>query len=168
MFFTLLSFVSFSVALQGKPIPLNSIIEDAAHRNHLDPKLIEAVIHVESNFNEDATSHQGAMGLMQVMPKTAQELGIRQPYHGGENIMGACQYLRELLNRYRGNIKLAIAAYNAGPHRVDQYRGIPPFRETQNYVRKVMHLYGQLKFQKSSSLIKSQASSEIESDLPQR
>jgi len=162
MFFTLLFLVSFSLALQSQPIPLNSIIEDAAHRNHLDPKLIEAVIHVESNFKENATSHQGAMGLMQVMPKTAQELGIRQPYHGGENIMGACQYLRELLNRYRGNVKLALAAYNAGPHRVDQYRGIPPFKETQNYVSKVMRLYQQLRLQKPSSSIKSQASSEIE------
>lgn len=125
----------------GQATPLDSIIQDAAHRTHLDPQLVRAVIHVESNFEEKALSSQGAMGLMQVMPRTAQDLGIRQPYHMSENIMGACQYLRELLNRYRGNLKFALAAYNAGPHRVDQYQGIPPFKETQNYVRKVMGVY---------------------------
>lgn len=137
----------FGLIALGQTTPLDSIIQDAAHRTHLDPQLVRAVIHAESNFKEKALSSQGAMGLMQVMPRTAQDLGIRQPYHVGENIMGACQYLRELLNRYRGNLKFALAAYNAGPHRVDQYQGIPPFKETQNYVRKVLGLYEKFKLE---------------------
>lgn len=125
--------------------PIDFIIRDAATRAHLDPLLVRAVIQVESNFKQNAQSTQGAMGFMQVMPKTAQEQGIRQPFHASENIMGACQYLRELLNRYRGNLKLALAAYNAGPHRVEQYGGVPPFKETQNYVKKVLRTYHKLK-----------------------
>ena len=141
MFHFLFILILSSLTGFGQAIPLQSIIRDAANRNHLDPNLVKAVIQVESNFKEKALSSQGAMGLMQVMPRTAQDQGIRQPYHVGENVMGACQYLRELLNRYRGNLKLALAAYNAGPHRVDQYKGIPPYRETQQSVHKVIELY---------------------------
>lgn len=120
---------------------LETQIRDAAARSSLDPRLIKAVIAVESNFKTHATSRKGAMGLMQVMPKTAEVQGIRQPYHATDNLMGACEYLRMLINRYRGRLELALAAYNAGPSNVDRYQGIPPFPETQAYVKKILALY---------------------------
>ncbi len=141
------SFVSvsaWSIPLPHQPVPrlnLAQHIQDAARRAHLDPKLVEAVVHVESASNPKARSHKGAMGLMQVMPPTAEEWGIHQPFHPLDNLMGACQYLRELINRYRGDLKLALAAYNAGPHNVDRYKGIPPFKETRSYVRRVLGRY---------------------------
>lgn len=124
---------------------LEQNVRDAARRAYLDPKLVEAVVKVESNWNVRAVSHKGAMGLMQVMPKTAGELGIHQPFHGLDNLQGACQYLRTLINRYSGDLKLALAAYNAGPHNVDRFKGIPPFKETKNYVKRVLSIYDQLK-----------------------
>lgn len=120
---------------------LETQIRDAAARSSLDPLLIKAVIAVESNFKIHATSPKGAMGLMQVMPKTAEAQGIRQPYHPTDNLMGACEYLRTLINRYRGRLELALAAYNAGPSNVDRYQGIPPFPETRAYVKKILTLY---------------------------
>jgi soluble lytic murein transglycosylase-like protein len=132
------------------PPALDQQIRDAARRSSLDPFLVKAVVSVESNFKSKATSHKGAMGLMQVMPKTAEEKGIQQPYHATNNLMGACDYLRELINRYRGNLEWALAAYNAGPRNVDKYKGIPPFSETQAYVRKVMRLYRGFKSSPSS------------------
>lgn len=120
---------------------LETQIRDAAARSSLDPLLIKAVIAVESNFKTHATSPKGAMGLMQVMPKTAEAQGIRQPYHPTDNLMGACEYLRTLINRYRGRLELALAAYNAGPSNVDRYQGIPPFPETRAYVKKILTLY---------------------------
>ena len=122
----------------------------AAKRASVDPHLVHAIVKVESNANVTARSHKGAMGLMQVMPGTAKELGIRLPYHALNNLMGACQYLRRLINRYRGDLKLALAAYNAGPANVDRYGGIPPFRETQKYVKNVLAKYHRLKKMPSS------------------
>jgi soluble lytic murein transglycosylase-like protein len=128
--------------LFASPSPvLKQQIRDAAHRSSLDPLLIEAIVKVESNFQRDATSNKGAMGLMQVMPKTADECGIHEPYHAVDNLMGACECLRRLINVYRGDLKLALAAYNAGMGNVERYRGIPPFRETRNYVKKILALY---------------------------
>ncbi|NBX83112.1 lytic transglycosylase domain-containing protein [bacterium] len=130
--------------LSAFPAPHGSLetqIRDAAARSSLDPLLIKAVIAVESNFKTHATSPKGAMGLMQVMPKTAEAQGIRQPYHPTDNLMGACEYLRTLINRYRGRLELALAAYNAGPSNVDRYQGIPPFPETRAYVKKILNLY---------------------------
>jgi len=120
-------------------------IEDAASRSFLDPKLVQAVIAVESNFNPHATSPKGAMGLMQVMPKTADSCEVHEPHHAVNNLMGACECLRKLINRYQGNLSLALAAYNAGPSNVDRYKGIPPFPETKSYVKKILEKYSKLK-----------------------
>jgi soluble lytic murein transglycosylase-like protein len=138
----------FLVLLSGgiSALPLSSQklegkIIDAAQRASLDPKLVQAIIKVESNFSTKATSAKGAKGLMQVMNSTARECKILDPYHALNNLMGACVCLRKLINRYRGDLKLALAAYNAGPTNVDKYRGIPPFPETQDYVKRVMENY---------------------------
>jgi len=124
---------------------LRQNIEDAAKRAFLDPKLVEAVVAIESNFDSKATSHKGAMGLMQVMPETADACEVHEPYHAVNNLMGACECLRKLINRYQGSLTLALAAYNAGPSNVDRYKGIPPFKETRNYVKKILKRYEQLK-----------------------
>ncbi len=134
-----------SHCLSSVPPKLRQNIEDAAKRSFLDPKLVEAVVAVESNFDSKATSHKGAMGLMQVMPETADSCEVHEPYHAVNNLMGACECLRKLINRYRGNLSLALAAYNAGPTNVDRYKGIPPFKETRNYVRKILERYEKLK-----------------------
>ncbi|NBX76251.1 MAG: lytic transglycosylase domain-containing protein [Proteobacteria bacterium] len=151
MFPLILSFFLVT-PLFSAPHDLNQRIKDAALRSSLDPSLIKAIVQVESNFESRATSLKGAMGLMQVMPKTAEAQGIRQPYHATENLMGACDYLRTLINRYRGNIKWALAAYNAGPGNVDRYGGIPPFKETQLYVKKVLGIYQRLKKESPESV----------------
>jgi soluble lytic murein transglycosylase-like protein len=130
------------------PAELQQKIQDAARRASLDPKLVAAIIRVESNFKPRAVSPKGAMGLMQVMPKTAEASDITAPYHTVNNLMGACEYLRSLINRYRGNLKLALAAYNAGPGNVERHGGIPPFTETRQYVRKVLGFYDELKKKK--------------------
>lgn len=124
-------------------------IEDAANRSFLDPKLVQAVVAVESNFNSKATSHKGAMGLMQVMPETADSCEVHEPHHAVNNLMGACECLRKLINRYQGNLSLALAAYNAGPSNVDRYKGIPPFPETRSYVKKILDKYSKLRGKKS-------------------
>lgn len=134
----LLSHQAFSFSA---PIELKQKIRDAAVRSFLDPKLVEAVIKVESSFNVSARSPKGAMGLMQVMPDTADFCDIQEPFHAVNNLMGACDCLRKLINKYRGNLELALAAYNAGVRNVEKYRGIPPFPETRAYVKKILALY---------------------------
>ena len=116
------------------------LIERAATAYALDPALVKAVIAAESNFDPRATSHKGAQGLMQLMPKTARGLGVSNPYSPQDNVLGGARYLREMLDRY-GDMSRAIAAYNAGPTAVDRYRGVPPYRETQKYVTRVLHYY---------------------------
>jgi soluble lytic murein transglycosylase-like protein len=116
-------------------------IQDAARRASLDPRLVRAVIKVESNFKKDAVSPKGATGLMQMMSQTAEECEITDRTHELNHLMGACLCLRKLINRYRGNLKLALAAYNAGPSAVARYKGVPPFPETQKYVEKVLRFY---------------------------
>lgn len=108
----------------------------------LDPKLVLSVIAVESNFNQGAQSHKAAMGLMQLIPDTAQRFNVRNAYDGTQNLRGGMAYLRWLLSYYRGDIVYALAAYNAGEGRVDRYQGVPPFPETRAYVKRVIGLYG--------------------------
>ena len=118
----------------------DSLIVREARAQRLDPALIKAVIAAESNFSPRAVSRAGAQGLMQLMPKTAEQLGVEDPFHVVENVSGGTRYLREMLDRY-GDLSRALAAYNAGPNAVDHYRGIPPYPETKAYVKRVLAYY---------------------------
>ena len=120
-------------------------LEQAIHRysmeHRLHPALLRAVIKAESDFDPTAISKAGAVGLMQLMPETAVKLAVRNPYDPEENIGGGARHLRYLLDRFHGDLALALAAYNAGEHRVDQYRTLPPIDETRHYVTKVLRFY---------------------------
>jgi hypothetical protein len=115
----------------------DAVIDEHARRNGLAPDLVRAVIRVESAFNPNAVSSKGAMGLMQLMPATAAELGVSNPFHPEQNIRGGTVYLKRLLDRYDQDVTLALAAYNAGPGAVERYGAVPPYRETKRYVEKV-------------------------------
>lgn len=118
-----------------------SIAEEKAKRHNVDPKLVAAVIRAESNWNPKAVSQKGAVGMMQLMPKTANDLGVGDPYNAEENIDGGVRYLRYLIDKFNGNLTLALAAYNAGPAKVEKVGGVPSIPETINYVNRVMHDY---------------------------
>lgn len=119
---------------------LDSPIRAAADREGYSPDLLKAVIQKESAFYPCAISNKGALGLMQLMPQTASALGVADPFNALENLNGGAKYLGQLLSRYGGDMKLALGAYNAGPARVDQYKDVPPYPETQNYVKEILGL----------------------------
>ena len=123
------------------PLRLNKIVALQAKANHVDPRLVRAVIRVESGGDPSAVSTAGAMGLMQLMPGTASAYGVLNPWDPEQNVAGGTRHLRDLLLEYNGNISLALAAYNAGSGAVARYKGIPPYAETGAYVSDVLTLY---------------------------
>lgn len=118
----------------------NELIEEAAEEYELDPHLIRSVVQTESAFDPFAISRAGALGLMQLMPALAAEYGVTNPFDARQNIMAGARYLRQLLDRHRGNVVLALASYNAGPSAVARYGRVPPFPETQAYVKRITRL----------------------------
>jgi len=128
---------------KAHPSQFDDLIQQAAQQFQLDPALLKAVAHAESNFSPDAISRAGAKGIMQLTDDTAQDLGVQNVFDPAENIAGGASYLRQMLDRYDGNVVMALAAYNAGPGAVDQWDGIPPYNETLAYVPRVLDLKDQ-------------------------
>lgn len=118
-----------------------SLIDRTAQKYGIDEKLVRALVKQESGFNPNAKSHAGALGLMQLMPSTAAGLGVKNPLDPVQNVEGGVKYLKSMLDRFNGNTILALAAYNAGPNAVKKYGGVPPYKETQNYVRSILSQY---------------------------
>lgn len=135
------SVVSSGTTSSSSKTDLDAYFEEAARTYGVDVNLLKAIAHTESNFNPNATSSAGAMGVMQLMPSTAKSLGIKDAYNARDNIMGGAKVISQHLSRYNGDVSLALAAYNAGSGNVKKYGGIPPFTETQNYVKKVLAYY---------------------------
>ncbi|HEX4963841.1 MAG TPA: lytic transglycosylase domain-containing protein [Thermoanaerobaculia bacterium] len=138
--------VQRSRRLAGKLVPvpdadLAPLIQRNSDDQNLDPKLVEAVIQVESGYNHKALSNKGAMGLMQLMPDTASLFNVRDAFDPQENLRAGTRYLRQLLDRFAGRVELALAGYNAGPGAVEKHGGVPPYAETRDYVKQVMALY---------------------------
>jgi hypothetical protein len=124
--------------------PYGELIERLAGERGLEPRLVVAVIHAESNFDPLALSDKGAQGLMQLMPATADELAVEDPFDPEENLRGGIDYLRRMIDRYEGDLELALAAYNAGPEAVKRHGGVPPYPETRAYIRRVLNQYRRL------------------------
>lgn len=123
-----------------------ALVKEAAERHRMNPDLIRAVIQTESGWNAGAVSRKGAVGLMQLIPTTAQRFGVKDMFSPKQNVDAGVRYLKSLLERYGGNLELALAAYNAGEGAVDRARGVPSFRETRNYVQRVQSLFGSGRF----------------------
>ena len=122
-----------------------TIIFRIAHRHRVDPAMVQAIIMAESSFNPNAVSKRGAIGLMQLMPDTAKSLGIEDPLNPEHNITGGVLYFKKLLKEFQGDVKLALAAYNAGLRKVKEYQGVPPFKSTRVYIEKVLKYYRRYK-----------------------
>jgi soluble lytic murein transglycosylase-like protein len=131
---------------------LDAMVNGAGQRHQIDPDFINSVIHAESGFNNRAVSKKGAQGLMQLMPQTASHLGVANSFDPNSNVEGGTKYLRELLEKYNYDVPKALAAYNAGPHRVDQYHGVPPYFETQAYVARIIRDFNRKKLAENPSL----------------
>jgi soluble lytic murein transglycosylase-like protein len=129
--------------LQAHPSAFDDALKAAAERYGLDPALLKAMAHAESNFSPLAVSHAGAKGIMQLMDATARQLGVKDSFDPAQNIDGGARFLRQLLDRYDGNELLAVAAYNAGPGAIERWGGLPPYSETRAYVPRVMDLQEQ-------------------------
>lgn len=125
----------------GPSMEMLDALRTAAVRNDLDPKLVRAVIQAESGWNVRAVSRKGAMGLMQIMPATARDLSLKEPFEPRANIRAGSRYLRQMLDRFDGDVVLALAAYNAGPTAVARHGGVPPYGETVRYLRRVLRLW---------------------------
>lgn len=133
---------------------LNQVVSGAGARNQIDPDFIRSVIKAESGFHQNAVSRKGALGLMQLMPGTAAEMGITNPFDPKSNVEGGTKYLRDLLVKYNFDVNKALAAYNAGSKRVDQYHGIPPYYETQAYVSRIIKDFNRQKIAENPALAK--------------
>jgi hypothetical protein len=136
---------------------LDQIVSSAGERHQLDPDFIRSVIKAESGFHQNAVSSKGALGLMQLMPGTASELGVTNPFNPNANVEGGTRYLRDLLVKYNFDVNKALAAYNAGPKRVDQYHGVPPYYETQAYISRIIRDFNRQKIAKNPALARKQA-----------
>ncbi len=133
------------------PDSYDQLIRGAASRYHVDPRLVKAVIRAESNFDYLAVSRKGALGLMQLMPLTADDMQVHDPFDPRQNIFGGTRYLRKMLGLFNGNLRMSLAAYNAGPGKVSRLGRVPKYRETLNYIQKVQYFYREYKSTSSPS-----------------
>jgi len=140
----MIKIITILILSLSSPYPLKVEINRIATLHDTDPALIEAIIYVESSWNPNARSRKNAKGLMQLMPSTCRRFGVKNPYNPVENVIAGVKWFSYLQKRYK-NKNLALAAYNAGPGNVDKFNGIPPFRETRQYIEKVNKRYAQLK-----------------------
>lgn len=145
----------FKLFIKERPASSRAAVHELicryASRFHLEEALLQAVIKVESDFNPRAVSDKGAQGIMQLIPETAQDMRVGNPFDIEDNIRGGSRYLRLMLDRFNGNLKLALAAYNAGPDAIRRFGGMPPFQETRNYVKQVMHYLHLYRHEKDTS-----------------
>jgi hypothetical protein len=155
--------VSFQAQSATAAPALHQVVDSASATYHLDPDLVNSVIHAESGFNAHAVSPKGARGLMQLMPGTASQLGVNDAFDPQANVTGGSRYLRELLERYHFDLIKALAAYNAGPESVEQYQGVPPFRETRAYVAHIVHEYNTKKIAQEKEARQKQATAKAAS-----